>query len=167
MKLTATITVLLVLSVLAGDVVAGDKPPAGTMAEGVEAFDGGDYKRAVAIWQGLASTGDVHAMVALGSINRTGEGVPKNLEAARNWYRLAAIGGSGHGMQAFGHMLLQGDGGPRDSRAAYCWLKRAGQKGKAFARELTQRVQRDLPKIPQAGECRDLRARTGAQTTTR
>jgi len=167
MKLNAAITVLLVLSVLASDVVAGDEPPAGTMADGVEAFDGGDYKRAIGIWRSLAENGHVHAMVALGSVNRTGEGVPKNLEVARNWYRLAAIGGSGHGMQAYGHMLLQGEGGARDSRAAYCWLKRAGQKGKAFARELTQRLQRDLPKIPQAGECHDLRNRASARSENR
>lgn len=56
-----------------------------------QAYDTGDYKLAMLIYtKELAPVGDKYAQYMVGYMNRTGQGVPKNLPRALAWYRLAA-----------------------------------------------------------------------------
>ncbi len=75
----AAIAALLGAVVLVGGSVAAD-----TLADGLAAFDSGDYREAVRIWQPLADRGDdlaLVALVALAGLYRTGTGAAQG----RTW----------------------------------------------------------------------------------
>ena len=60
-----------------------------TVADGISAYNAGDYTRAHRIWKKLAAQGNPQAQYFLGSILFEGKGVPKNLEEAREWFEIA------------------------------------------------------------------------------
>lgn len=119
---------------LAGLVAAG---PAGaaSMADGLEAYDAGDYRAAVRIWRELARAGDAEAQVALAVLYRTGTGLALDPAAARRLYRAAAEQGNADGQLNLGEMLARGEGGPRDSVEAHKWLSLAADQGRGWAVE--------------------------------
>ena len=57
---------------------------------GVDAWQSGDYKAAVAQWRPLAIAGDADAQFNLGQAYKLGRGVPADLGQAESWYRRAA-----------------------------------------------------------------------------
>ena len=57
----------------------------------------------------------------LGSMKLRGEGVPKDLEQALKWYRLAANQGNAFAQATLGDMYYQGQGVPKDYVLAYMW----------------------------------------------
>ncbi len=62
-------------------VLVGGSAAADTLADGLAAFDAGDYREAVRIWQPLADRGDDLALVALAGLYRTGTGAAQG----RTW----------------------------------------------------------------------------------
>lgn len=57
---------------------------------GVDAWEAGDYAKAVAVWRPLAIAGDPDAQFNLGQAYKLGRGVPADLNQAEGWYRRAA-----------------------------------------------------------------------------
>lgn len=64
--------------------------PAPSVKDGVDAWEGGNYQRAVAIWRPIALAGDPDAQFNLGQAYKLGRGVPADLAQAEGWYRRAA-----------------------------------------------------------------------------
>ena len=60
------------IALLGAVVLVGGSAAADTLADGLAAFDGGDYREAVRIWQPLADRGGDLALVALAGLYRTG-----------------------------------------------------------------------------------------------
>lgn len=65
-------------------------PASASVKDGVDAWQKGDYRGAVAQWRPLAVAGDPDAQFNLGQAYKLGRGVPTDLEQAEAWYRRAA-----------------------------------------------------------------------------
>jgi len=65
-------------------------PALADVKDGVDAWDAGDYQKAVAEWRPLAVAGDPDAQFNLGQAYKLGRGVPADLAQAEVWYRRAA-----------------------------------------------------------------------------
>jgi hypothetical protein len=125
----------------------------GTVADGWHAFDIGDYKTALAIWQPLAQNGDSNLQVLVGSLYDYGQGVPQDKKQALQWYLLAAQRGSGRGQYAAGALLIK-DTKQRNLVEAYKWLTVAGDtlKGQggdiaaSQAMSLRQQIAKEMSK---------------------
>lgn len=82
---------LLAASMLAAPALAAPAAaPAASVKDGVDAWEGGNYQRAVAIWRPIALAGDPDAQFNLGQAYKLGRGVPADLAQAEGWYRRAA-----------------------------------------------------------------------------
>lgn len=99
--------------------------PTGTAAEGWHAFDMGDYKTALAIWQPLAQQGDANLQVLVGSLYDYGQGVKQDKQQALQWYLMAAEKGLGRAQFAAGSLLVK-SGKQRNLVEGYKWLTIAG-----------------------------------------
>lgn len=90
------------------------------------AEDRGDQE--VAALRVQADSGDVQAMLRLGTILRSGrEGVPADLPAAYALFTRAAEAGDSKAMVFVGQLLEQGRGAPRDPAAAVRWFRKAAE----------------------------------------
>lgn len=65
-------------------------PALADVKDGVDAWEAGDYQKAVAEWRPLAVAGDPDAQFNLGQAYKLGRGVPADLGQAEVWYRRAA-----------------------------------------------------------------------------
>ncbi len=65
-------------------------PAFADVKDGVDAWQAGDYQKAVAEWRPLAVAGDADAQFNLGQAYKLGRGVPADLGQAESWYRRAA-----------------------------------------------------------------------------
>jgi uncharacterized protein len=65
-------------------------PAHADVKDGVDAWEAGDYQKAVAEWRPLAVAGDPDAQFNLGQAYKLGRGVPSDLMQAESWYRRAA-----------------------------------------------------------------------------
>ena len=81
--LTAAIVLPLAAAALAAPALAD-------VRDGVDAWQAGDYQKAVAEWRPLAVAGDADAQFNLGQAYKLGRGVPADLTQAEAWYRRAA-----------------------------------------------------------------------------
>jgi TPR repeat protein len=106
--------------------VSGAAVPASPekFAEGVQAYDAGDYKKAYDIWVDCAQN-DVAAMRNVALMLRKGEGVEKDPAKAREYLERAAKAGLPTAQADLGEMLLNGEGGPADPQEALPWLQLA------------------------------------------
>jgi hypothetical protein len=68
---------------------------------GMRWFSRGEYKFAIKYWQPLADAGDCDAEFRIGTLYFLGAGVPRDYEAARQWWRKAGSRG-----QSFAQALL-------------------------------------------------------------
>lgn len=76
---------------------------------GVDAWEGGDYPRAVAIWRPLALAGDPDAQFNLGQAYKLGRGVPADMAQAEAWYTRAAKQGHLQAEDNLGLVLFTGN----------------------------------------------------------
>ena len=83
MRLLKLLFVLLVCA--AGAAVAGP------LEDGLVAYQGRDWKTAVALLMPLAEQGDALARFSLGILYRQGKGVPKDVVQAYKWFDLATV----------------------------------------------------------------------------
>ena len=65
-------------------------PAHADVKDGVDAWQAGDFAKAVAEWRPLALAGDADAQFNLGQAYKLGRGVPVDLTQAESWYRRAA-----------------------------------------------------------------------------
>ena len=82
----------------------------------------GDTAAAIAIWQPLATKGDVNAAFNLGTIHQHGDGVAKNPVEALKWYRIAAERGDRESQSRLGAMYLNGEGTAKDEKEGWRWI---------------------------------------------
>ena len=68
-------------------------PAQADVKDGVDAWQAGDFQKAVAEWRPLAVAGDPDAQFNLGQAYKLGRGVPADLGQAETWFRRAATQG--------------------------------------------------------------------------
>ena len=100
-----------------------------TVKDGADAWQRGDYPKAVAIWIPLATKGDAEAQFDLGQAYRLGRGVPTNLATAQTWFERAAEQGQVDAQTTLGLMLFQNG----DQPGGLKWLRKAADQGEARA----------------------------------
>lgn len=88
---------------------------------------------AVRLYREAAEGGNLRAMVSLGLILETGDGVPKDIRAAMSLYERAAAAGSPDGAINLAVALMGGVGVPKDVRRAVGLLAGAAEAGSAIA----------------------------------
>jgi TPR repeat protein len=103
-------------------------------ANGLTAYQGGNFKRAAALIQPCAQQGDPAAQLTLGTLYRTGLGVSKDLVKAAHWYQKAAEQGLPEAQFNLGMMYANGDGVTEDEYKALDWIYRAAEQGHENAR---------------------------------
>ncbi len=132
------------LALIAAVLLAGRPAAAESLADGLQAFDGGDYREATRIWRALAEQGDDLAQVALAGLYRNGTGVRQDMAAAARLYRRAAERGNVDGQLNLGELLTGGFGVRRDLVAAYQWLSLAARQGRDWAAERRREIARQM-----------------------
>ncbi|MBV9966730.1 MAG: SEL1-like repeat protein [Alphaproteobacteria bacterium] len=119
-------------------------PAAADVAAGREAFEKGDYQRAVLEWQNAADRGDADAQFGMGSLYERGAGALKqDYKRADYWYRKAAEQGNTEAQYRLALVWSAGgDGFPPDLIEAYKWTVLAAESkgvwGSAAAELKTQ-----------------------------
>jgi len=100
-------------------------------ADGLDAYNAGDYKTALQEWLALAEEGDMRAQYNVGWMNAYGIGTLQDYEEAINWYRKSADQGFVHAQFNLGNMYLRGDGVDKDDALAFSWFIKAAEQGDA------------------------------------
>ncbi len=101
-------------------------------ADGLAAFDAGDYRAAFEEWRGLAEAGDAEAQTALAGLYLDGQGAPADPAKAVRWYRRAAEQGDAVAQLNLGDLLSRGVGVARDPVGAYVWFTLEAAKGRRW-----------------------------------
>ena len=116
---------------------------ADTVADGLRAYDAGDYAAAARIWGALAEEGDPMAQLGLAGLYRQGP-VPRDLAEAARLYRAAAEQGNDDAQFNLGRLYAEGVGVPRDLVEAYVWFGLAVAQGRRGAEERRHEVAAEL-----------------------
>jgi len=114
-------------AVVGATLVAIAAPAAADVRAGVEAYQRGDYVKALAEWRPLADKGDPDAQFNLAQAYRLGRGVPANLDTAVGLYRKAAVQNHAEAEALLALTLFQN--GKRAE--AMPWLAKAADRGDA------------------------------------
>ncbi|MBZ9650048.1 SPOR domain-containing protein [Sphingobium sp. 3R8] len=104
-------------------------PALADVKAGVDAWQQGDYAKAVAEWRPLAQSGDPDAQFNLGQAYKLGRGVQPDLNAAIDWYRKAAVQGHLRAEDNLGLLMFQ----QGDRTGAMPYLQRASMRGEPRA----------------------------------
>ncbi len=126
MRLSSLLMVLAWLAVPGASMAAN-------FAQGLAAYDGGDYRTAFEQWRALAEAGDAEAQAALADLYITGLGTPEDAAEALRWYRRAAEQGEPVAQQNLGDFYQRGIGVERDPVSAYVWLSLAAEQGRRWS----------------------------------
>ena len=108
-------------------------PGPGTFADGLTAYDRGDYSRAFSVFLSLAAGGNANAQYNVGVMYDKGLGVSKDERPAMFWYRKAAEQGRADAQFNLGLMYDMGRGVPKDDQQAMSWYRKAAEQGRADA----------------------------------
>lgn len=104
-------------------------PALADVKTGVDAWNRGDYRKAVDEWRPAAIAGDADAQFNLGQAYKLGRGVPVDIAMAESWYRKAALQGHAEAETNYGLVLFQGN-----KRAeALPWLEKSVARGEPRA----------------------------------
>lgn len=122
MKAAWTIAALVTLAATAAPALAD-------VRAGVEAWQRGDYRKAVEEWRPLAIAGDPDAQFNLGQAYKLGRGVPLDPGLAEQWFGKAAVQKHPQAEVNYGLALFQN--GKRDEAAP--WLEKAAMRGEPRA----------------------------------
>ncbi len=107
-------------------------PAQAGFADGLAAYDAGDYRGAFAEWRPLAESGDSTAQVAVAGLYLSGQGVRADVAEALRWYHLAAETGDAVAQLNLGDAYVRGIGGPVDPVSAYVWFSLAAAQGRQW-----------------------------------
>ena len=102
---------------------------AGDYETGRQAYDVGDFDRAMAVWAPAAESGDAASQYGMGLLYANGYGVPLDDALALKWYGLAAEQGHGEAQCALGVMHANGWGVPMSETEAMKWYLMAADNG--------------------------------------
>lgn len=100
-------------------------PALADVKAGVDAWQRGDYKKAIGEWRGPAVAGDADAQFNMGQAYKLGRGVPADLAQAEEWYRKAALQGHPQAEENYGLTLFENN---KRMQAAE-WLQKAASRG--------------------------------------
>ena len=87
--------------------LAASSPALADVKAGVDAWERGDFAKAVAEWRDPAAKGDADAQFNLGQAYKLGRGVPMDLKQAEAWYKKAADRGHVQAADNYGLVLFQ------------------------------------------------------------
>jgi TPR repeat protein len=110
------------LALALGMVLAMGPPAKAGFADGVAAYDRGDYARAFREFRKAAEHNDATAQAVLGHLYATGQGVPQDMVSAVKWYRAAAEQGVAGAQNTLGQLYAGGRGVGRDYVRAHMWF---------------------------------------------
>ncbi len=131
MRFSNLVAAIVLLAVATGASLGA--PVQADFAEGLAAYDGGDYRTAFEEWRALAEAGDPIAQTALAGLYLDGYGTPADPAQALRWYRRAAEQGDAVAQQNLGDLYARGLGAGRDLVSAYVWLSLAAGQGRRWA----------------------------------
>lgn len=100
---------------------------------GVDAYETGDFRKAMAEWLPLAEGGDAVAQNSVGALYDHGLGVDEDDTEAARWYQMAADQSLPLAMRNLGGMYAGGHGLPYDKDQAEFWYKKAAELGDQVA----------------------------------
>ena len=109
--------------------LSGFAARADQLQDGANAFQNGNYSRALASWRPLANQGNPVAQNNLGIMYLDGKGVPQNISEAVRYLSLSAAAGSSLGQNNLGGLYRDGKGVPRDFNKAAQWFTAAAAQG--------------------------------------
>jgi TPR repeat protein len=113
---------------------------AGTMRQGIAAFNRENFVSAARILEPYAERGDSVAQTYMGFMYETGRGVPQNYTMAAHWYRRAAEQGNDTAQYTLGLLYDKGFGVRRDLVEANKWLNLSAAAGTKDNREYRARM---------------------------
>lgn len=119
-------------------------------ADGLAAYDAGDYRRAFTEWQPLAESGDSTAQVAVAGLYLSGQGVRADVAEALRWYHRAAEGGNAVAQLNLGDVYARGLGVAVDPVAAYVWFSLAAAQGRQWPEMRRAELAQSLSKAQRA-----------------
>jgi len=102
-----------------------------TVADGVYAYEKGDYQQALMEWLPYAALGNSNALYNLGQLYRMGRGVEINYAKAKDYYLRAAEKGHIGAQRNLGTLYYFGRLGDADHAQALSWLTMAAISGDA------------------------------------
>jgi uncharacterized protein len=102
-------------------------PVGADVKSGVEAWERGDYRRAVEEWRGPAIAGNPDAQFNLGQAHKLGRGVRADQALAEKWFRMAAVQGHEQAIANYAVLLFQAG----RKGEALPWLEKAAARGEA------------------------------------
>jgi localization factor PodJL len=111
------------------DQAVRDGDPVALHDYALELLQSGEKTRAVQMLKDAASRGLVMAEYRLAKLYERGEGVPRDIAAARSWTEKAAIGGNRLAMHDLAVFYAEGDAGPQSYAAAVEWFRAASDLG--------------------------------------
>ncbi|MDX1500181.1 MAG: tetratricopeptide repeat protein [Woeseiaceae bacterium] len=122
------------------------------LAEGLGAYDVGDYEKSLTLCQPLADQGVAAAQFCVGRLYANGFGVPMDDAQALKWYGLAA--GQGHAEAQFnlGVMHANGWGVPMNDDEAAKWYRQAAESGQVQAQMAFAAVLREGRGVAQSNQ---------------
>lgn len=106
---------------------------ADSLSEATNAFDEGNYTKAIKLFRPLAKQGDAFAQSMLGTIYYIGQGVSVDYKEAVKWCRLAAEQGDAGAQSFLGLIYFEGKAVPQDYKEAVKWYQLAAEQGNASA----------------------------------
>ncbi|WIA54080.1 SPOR domain-containing protein [Sphingobium sp. WTD-1] len=112
-----------------GTLLAIALPALADVKAGVDAWQQGDYAKAIAEWRPLANAGDPDAQFNLGQAYKLGRGVPADLNSAVDWYRKATAQGHARAEDNLGLLMFQ----QGDRAGAMPYLQHAAARGETRA----------------------------------
>ena len=121
--------------VVAMMLLAGAPAAATSLEEAEQAIRERRFESAAEILEVLSQQGDPNAQYRLGSMYRTGRGVPMNHGIAISWLLRSAKGGNWHAQYSLGTMYQNGWGVAADRDEAVNWYRTAALRGHALAAE--------------------------------
>jgi localization factor PodJL len=92
-------------------------------------LNGGDTAAGVALLKRAAARGLAMAQYRLAKLYEHGEGVPADLDEAKRWTELAAVGGNRKAMHDLGVYLASGEGDALNEAGAFKWFLQAAERG--------------------------------------
>ncbi|PCJ44777.1 MAG: hypothetical protein COA81_00475 [Alphaproteobacteria bacterium] len=104
-------------------------PAVATVADGVYAYEQGDYQKARMEWLPYAALGNPNALYNLGQLSRMGRGVEKDYTIAQEYYLRAAEKGHVGAQRNLGTLYYFGRLGQVDYAKAHNWLLKAARNG--------------------------------------
>lgn len=108
---------------------AAATPAAAGVKEGVDAWQAGDYAKAIGEWRGPAEAGDADAQFNLAQAYKLGRGVAADLKQAQSWYEKAANQGHEQAQANLGLILFQNG----DRKGALPWIQKAADRNEPRA----------------------------------